>query len=279
MSGSHGQLYWFRRKCAAFLVRDMMFETTYKLQSVFRLLTVVFSLLSFRFLSRLVGGEATARHLDPYGGDYFTFVVVGIAFNGFFNAGIVSYTRDIRQQLTVGVLEAMAAAPIRSVSLLLYSLLWPMGWELVKALASVLLAGVFFGAQVGLARIPLLLATLALCLLVFGSLGIVAASLIVYFKRGDPIAWMLSSASSLVGGVLFPISILPGWLQLVARLTPVTYALDALRASLTPAADLASLGHNLLALGVFAVLLVPAAWLSSDVVFERARVHGNLGQY
>jgi len=48
--------------------------------------------------------------------------------------------------------------------------------------------------------------------------------------------------SSVAGGVLFPASILPDWLQIVARLNPVTYALDAMRASLLGGAGVQRFG-------------------------------------
>ena len=44
-----------------------------------------------------------------------------------------------------------------------------------------------------------------------------------------PPKWFFLGVSSVVGGMLFPVSVLPGWLQVVAHLNPVTYALEAMR--------------------------------------------------
>lgn len=273
-------LYWLVARSRAFLWRDLLFETSYKLQSVFRLANILFQVLIFYFLARMIdGGQGGSRHLEQYGDDYFTFALVGIAFTGLFNAGLINFTTSIRQQLMAGVLEAMAATPIRSFSLLFYSLLFPLGFEVLKAFFYVAFGAFALGAEVALVRPGLLAATLALSAVVFGCLGVIAGALIVYFKRGDPLAWFLSSATSLVGGVFFPVSVLPGWLELVAKLVPVTYAVDALRAALIPAATLTDVGHDLAALGVFAVVLVPAAWYAATIVIEKARMQGNLGQY
>lgn len=272
-------LYWLVARSRAFLWRDLLFETSYKLQSVFRLANVLFQVLIFYFLARMIGGGETSQHLERYGDDYFTFALVGIAFTGLFNAGLINFTTSIRQQLMAGVLEAMAVTPIRSFSLLFYSLLFPLGFEVLKAFFYVAFGALALGAHIALARPGLLAATLALSTVVFGCLGVIAGALIVYFKRGDPLAWFLSSATSLVGGVYFPVSVLPGWLETLAKLVPVTYAVDALRASLIPAASTVDAGKDLLALGIFAVVLVPAAWYAATIVIEKARMQGNLGQY
>ena len=279
MSTRRSPLYWLVARSRAFVWRDLLFETSYKLQSVFRLANVLFQVLIFYFLARMIGGEGTSEHLERYGDDYFTFALVGIAFTGLFNAGLINFTTSIRQQLMAGVLEAMAATPIRSFSLLFYSLLFPLGFEVLKAFFYIAFGALALGADVALVRPGLLAATLALSAVVFGCLGVIAGALIVYFKRGDPLAWFLSSATSLVGGVFFPVSVLPGWLELLAKLVPVTYAVDALRASLIPAASLEHTGRDLAALGVFAIALLPAAWYSATIVIEKARMQGNLGQY
>ena len=271
--------YWFCAKARAFLWRDLLFETSYKLQSLFRVLAVLLQIVTFYFLSTLVGGERTREHLESYGEDYFTFVLVGIAFSGVVDAGLLGFTQAIRQQLTIGVFEAMAAAPIRSAALLFHSMLWPLAFELAKSVLYLSLGAVFFGARVRVVDAALLAATVALSVLVFGSLGLIAASLIVYFKRGDPLAWLLSTVTVLIGGVYFPVSVLPGWLESLAKLIPVPYALDLFRASLIPSAARPNPAADLLALGAFALVLVPAGWLVSTRLVEKARAEGSLGQY
>jgi ABC-2 type transport system permease protein len=73
--------------------------------------------------------------------------------------------------------------------------------------------------------------------------------------------------------------VLPSWLQLVAQFIPVTYALDALRGALIPGADSLDVGYNAFALALFALGLLPAAFVAAHLVFEKARERGNLGSY
>jgi ABC-2 type transport system permease protein len=40
-------------------------------------------------------------------------------------------------------------------------------------------------------------------------LGIISAAFIMRFKKGNPVTWMVATASELLGGVYFPIDVLP----------------------------------------------------------------------
>lgn len=273
------RLRWSGEKAFAFLRRDFLFETSYRFQTLFQFVSLMFTLVVLYFLSRMVGDQARGAHLARYGGDFFSYALVGMTFLGLFNTGLTGFTSSLRQQVSVGVLEAMAAAPIGSASLLFFSILYPLGAELVKAVLYIVAGTLFFGAHISFPRIPIFLSALALSVLTFGSLGIIAGSLLIYFKRGDPVAWFFSSLSFLAGGVLIPVTALPGWIQKLAGLLPITYALEALRASLLTGADTSRAQRSLLGLLLFSAVLVPIAVWCARVVFDGARKRGNLGHY
>ena len=52
-----------------------------------------------------------------------------------------------------------------------------------------------------------------LTLLSSAGVGILSASFIIYFKRGDPINFLLSGATTFLGSVFFPVEQLPDWAQ------------------------------------------------------------------
>ena len=61
----------------------------------------------------------------------------------------------------------------------------------------------------------------------------------------------------MVSGVYYPISVLPGVLQWIARLSPATYTLQGIRKALGVWPGDASLTPDLLALVVLGVVLLP----------------------
>src|SRR5262249_34332303 len=113
-------------------------------------------------------------------------------------------------------------------------------------------------------------------LLAFSGLGILSASYLLLFKRGNPGKWFLLGISSIVGGMLFPVSILPPWLQFIARLNPVTYALDAMRAALLGGSNIFELWRPLVVLLVFAAVLLPASSATFAWALRRTKATGTL---
>ncbi len=47
-------------------------------------------------------------------------------------------------------------------------------------------------------------------ILAFAGLGIISTSDLLLFKRGNPAPWLIVGASSLLGGIMYPVSVLPG---------------------------------------------------------------------
>jgi ABC-2 type transport system permease protein len=76
--------------------------------------------------------------------------------------------------------------------------------------------------------------------------------------------------------MLFPVSILPPWLQIVANLNPVTYAMDAMRGALLNGDGILALGHPLVLLLAFAVVLLPSSVLIFSWSLRRTKVTGTL---
>jgi len=113
-------------------------------------------------------------------------------------------------------------------------------------------------------------------LLAFSGLGIFSSAYLLLFKRGNPAKWFFLGVSSVAGGMLFPVSILPAWLQVVAHLNPVTYALDAMRAALLDGASLSAIAYPLLILLLFAAILLPTSMLAFAWALRRTKVTGTL---
>ncbi len=113
-------------------------------------------------------------------------------------------------------------------------------------------------------------------LLAFSGLGVLSAAYLLLFKRGNPAKWFILGVSSITGGMLFPVNILPPWLQFVARLNPVTYAMDAMRGALLDGASILTLAHPLLLLLAFAVVLLPTSVLVFSWALRRTKITGTL---
>ncbi len=120
---------------------------------------------------------------------------------------------------------------------------------------------------------------LTLAIIVFSGLGILSASFIMVFKRGSPLAWLFGGLSWLLGGVLYPVTILPRWLQQISALLPITHAIEGMRAALLQAAPWSELWHSLGPLLLFAFAVLPLSLLSFQYATRRTRITGTLAHY
>ncbi len=268
----------FLRKAAAFIKRDFLTEISYKYGFLSSFVGIFLSALTFFFIAKLFG-NAAAPHLQEYGGEYFPFVLIGIAFSTFLSTGLGSSAAAIRQEQMLGTLEAMLITPTRASSITVYLSLWNFIYSLFYILVYLLLGRFVFGIQFHLSQPFLIVVILFLSILSFSSLGIISSSFVMIFKRGDPVNWIVSASFELLGGIYYPISILPQPIQVISHLLPITYALKALRGVLLAGYNLAEVKIEILALFGFAVILFPMAILFFEYAVKWAKKDGSLSQY
>jgi ABC-2 type transport system permease protein len=113
----------------------------------------------------------------------------------------------------------------------------------------------------------------------FIGLGIIGAAFVIVFKRGNPIVFVFGSASRLLSGVFFPVAVMPGWLQDLAQLLPLTHFLHALRLNLLEARGLADLARPMGILMIFAVVLYPLSLVTFAFATRHAKRAGALATY
>jgi len=265
-------------KAIAFLRRDFIIESSYKFAFLFEIVTTVFPVLSFYFIAKLIGGEE-AQSLSRYGGQYFPFVMIGIAFTQYFMLALRTFANTIRRSQMAGCLEAMLSTPTRPETIVMMSSLYSFAAKLIHILMVFAISGLVLGVRFGNMNVFSAVAVLVLTVIAFSSLGILSAAVIVVLKKGDPIEWVFGSMSSLLGGALFPVSVMPTWMQKIAALLPITYSLEAMRLAILKGHSVAMLWRQLAVLGGMGAVLLPfSVWCFSRAV-QKGRRDGSLMHY
>jgi ABC-2 type transport system permease protein len=262
---------------AAFLLRDFRQEWSYRISFVLQAVGTLHVLLIFLLLSRLFGDAVPAR-LQSYGGKYFPFVLMGVAIQQYFYLALNTFSGQLREAQLSGTFEAVLACPAPLPVFLAGSTLYAFAINAFQVLVC-LGAGYLLGARFPLTQLPLVVLVLALSAAAFAALGILSASYIVIFKKGNPLTWFFTLASTLLGGVYYPVSILPGWAQKLASLLPMTHALEALRAVLLRHAGLWEVAPSLGALGLWVAVGLPLSCLCFAWAVRKGRQNGTLGHY
>ncbi|HEX6710716.1 MAG TPA: ABC transporter permease [Rubrobacter sp.] len=116
----------------------------------------------------------------------------------------------------------------------------------------------FFDLDLSRANYAGALLVLAVASVSLVGFGIVAAVLpLLSPEKGQQVSYIVSSVLLLVSGVYYDVSVLPGWMQAIATVSPVTYALQGARAALQDGAGVAELWNYIRVLLVMGVVFVP----------------------
>jgi ABC-2 type transport system permease protein len=266
-------------KVAAFFVRDLLWDLSYPLNFFWRGASIFFSLVTFYFLGRLVVG-GTSGHLAAYGeGGYFPFVLVGLALAGFQNVALNSISSAVQYGMYTGTLEAMLVTPTSISTIVFSSVLYQFVSSLLNILLYLAFGAVLFGFPLGQADFLSAVVMLVLTLLAHLPLGILSASFLLIFKRGDPITSLVGHLSALLAGVYFPLSVLPGWLQVVSFFLPFTHALEGLRQAVLNGRTVMELSTQVMVLSIFAAILLPLSLAVFSYAVHQAKRLGTLSQF
>jgi ABC-2 type transport system permease protein len=157
-----------------------------------------------------------------------------------------------------GTLEYTMMAPIRRWSHLVGSVAYAVMYGLVHTAIMLIVLTAFFGLDLSHSNIPTAAAFMVIGSFSFVGIGMMAAILpLLYVERGAQMTFVLQSCLLLVSGVYYPISILPAWMQVLAHLSPATYILDGVRASLLDGVGITALWYDVWPLLVMGVAFIP----------------------
>jgi ABC-2 type transport system permease protein len=262
---------------AAFLRRDFTIARSYRVPFVLDLVQRLSSLVLFFFLGRLVDSRTKPGSGDFHGG-YFGFVLIGIVLLGIITTTLSAFSERLRTDQTTGTLETVLAMPSPTWLTILGSASYDLVYASAVALATFALALAGFGLRLSTSPAAIAVAVVALtaAIALFSAIGVALAAFVVLFKRGNALMGLLGSGLALLGGVYYPVRLLPGPLHLLAQALPFTWAVDVLRQALL--ADQVPL-VGLARLVAAAAVAVPLGLWVFSVAVRRARQQGTLTQF
>ncbi|HWA54317.1 MAG TPA: ABC transporter permease [Solirubrobacterales bacterium] len=253
--------------------RDLHVYVSYRTRMVSQLLTSVFSLTLFYYISRLVNVSGFA---SP--NQYFGFVVVGIALVSVLYS-CFAIAEQVRQELIAGTFERFLLSPFGAVAGMVAMTLFPLLFAFVLAATTLGVGVVLFGLELHWATVPFAVPAMALALLSFIPFGLFFAAVTVATKQGNVgTSWFIALVS-IVGGLYFPIELLPGWVQKISEVQPFTPATELLRHLLTDSPQANSTLTTVAKLAGFAIVLVPLSLLALREAIRYGQRRGTIIEY
>ncbi|WP_409059710.1 ABC transporter permease [Streptomyces sp. SYP-A7185] len=192
-----------------------------KFQILFGVLMPLLYLLFF-------GPLLTGLPLGPRG-DSWQVLVPGLLLQlGLFGASYSGFALIIEKQF--GVVERMRVTPVSRLALLLGRVLRDAALFVFQAVLLVL-AAVVMGLRAPLAGILIGFAFVGVLTVVLASLSYALALLVSKPHEFGPVVNAVSMPSMLLSGLMLPMALAPGWLDVLSHLMPFRYLVDAVRAA------------------------------------------------
>jgi len=254
--------------------RDWLIMRSYPLRILTQLVSVCFTVTLFHFISKLVHvGSFTSPEA------YFAFALVGLIVLQVLNSTLHTPPGALQGELATGTFERFVVSPFGAVRAMVALTAFPLLYSLVTALVMLVFAAGAFGLHLEWATLPLLVPVALLGSLSFLPFGLLTMATVLVFKQVLGGVTFLVAGISLVSGLYFPISVLPAWMRVLARIQPFTPAADLMRHVMTGARLHEPLAGELAKLIGFPAVLLPAGVLALAAAVRAGRRRGTLLEY
>jgi ABC-2 type transport system permease protein len=150
-------------------------------------------------------------------------------------------------------------------------------YGLIRAVLLFGVVAMFFSLQLSNANFAAALTVLVVASISFIGIGMMTAVLpLISPEKGTQLGFIAQGILLVVSGVYYPVSVLPQWMQALAKISPATYALEGIRKAILDGAGISAMWPDIWPLLIIGVVSVPLGL----EVFRRgeryAKRHGKL---
>ena len=190
------------------------------------------------------------------------YLSIGALLWGFLSLLFQEVANAVSVERWEGTIEYSFMAPVHRFTYLAGTVGYAITYGLARTLVALVAVALFFHLHAPHADLVGAAVVIVASSVPFVGLGLVAAVLpLLSTERGAQATQVIQGVILLVSGVYYPITVLPGWIQWLGRLSPATYTLEAERAAILGGAGWATLGPDVFRLLAAGVVLVPLGLL------------------
>jgi ABC-2 type transport system permease protein len=186
-------------------------------------------------------------------------------------------TETVAWERWEGTIEYTFMAPLSRPIHLFGMGLFAIVYGVIRAILLFAVVALFFHLELAQANYAAALVVLVVASISFIGIGMMTAVLpLISPEKGTQLGFVAQGILLVVSGVYYPVSVLPGWMQALAKISPATYALDGIRDAIINGASVSAMWPNIWPLLIIGAVSVPLGL----EVFRRgeryAKRHGKL---
>ncbi len=214
--------------------RNLYLTKRYLLWDLAFLVWTIANTLTIVFIARGVGVPPAEQNLLA------TQLLVGGVIWAYLGIIFEIVTETVAWERWEGTIEYTFMAPLSRPVHLIGMGLYAVMYGFVRAAAVFVAVVAFIGIHVPNANYAASIALLAIASVSFIGVGMMTAVLpLISPEKGTQLGFVAQGLMLVVSGVYYPVSVLPEWMQWISKISPATYALRGVRASIIDGAGLA----------------------------------------
>lgn len=255
----------------SFSVLELKTNIRYKFKVLSDIIQILFNLSIFFFLSESIG---KIKFLQ---GEYFPFVILGLLYSKLYQTMVFSSSSHLIDFQYQGLIDTIFISP-RSRFKIFFSMgLSDILKESLIFIAIVAVVKVIFIKKYFLSiNFPLFVFSVTLSFIWTQILSLINISSILLWKRVNIINLGSNMIMTLLGGVYFPIDILPPWMQKFSTLLPFTNFMSILRSSFGIQATSIDTTYSIKVLITYTLLMAIIAFIFYKISFKKILMNGKL---
>jgi ABC-2 type transport system permease protein len=189
---------------------------------------------------------------------FMTYLLVGALLWNYLSMLFDVLSETVSWERWEGTIEYTFMSPSSRVTHLLGMGFYAVVYGILQTVVTLGVCAAFFELDLREANYWGALLVLAVCSVSLVGFGIVAAVLpLLSPEKGQQVSYIVSSLLLLVSGVYYEVDVLPRWMQAIATVSPVTYALEGARAALLDGAGISELWGSIRVLLIMGVVFIP----------------------
>jgi ABC-2 type transport system permease protein len=265
------------REALALVRASWLTASSYRLGMMMSLGGLIVTILPMYFVAGALQ-PVLAERISTEGGNYFGFLVVGVLAFSFLSTAVNAVSGAIASGISTGTLEAMLSTRARLRALIAGLVGYAFTWTAVRGALTIVMA-VLLGVRLSAAHSGIALLILALIVMAYFGIGLMAAAMVLAFRTTGPLPQVVLLLSGLLGGVYYPTSVIPSWIQSLSSVVPLTYGLRALRRVWLDGLALREVIPDVVTLAGMAIALLALGVAVFAIGMRYARRAGTLAQY
>ena len=238
-----------------YVQRNYFLTKRYFMWEIVWLVYITANAMAITFIGAGVEGVSGTKIDTAY---LMTFLMVGALIWSYLSVLFDVISETVSWERWEGTIEYTFMSPSSRITHLLGMGVYAVAYGIAQIAIMFGVVSLFFELDLAEANYWGALLVLAVCSVSLIGFGIVAAVLpLLSPEKGQQVSYIVSSLLLLVSGVYYPVDVLPGWMQAIATVSPVTYALEGSRQALLEGAGAAELWGSIWPLIIMGAIFVP----------------------